>query len=314
MNVQGVYNLDGGTFRTMDVQAFAARSRAVFAEHGHDLDIDIVAGADVVAALKRAAEGAADALLVGGGDGTVSAAAAAAWREGKALAALPAGTMNLFARALALPLDLDLALAALADGNVEAVDIATANGQPFIHQFSVGYHPRVVRLRNGYSYSSRLGKIAASARAMWEVGSRPRRFPVQCAVDGESSPQKLAALSVSNNPMQPGVPPIAASLNEGKLALYRSDDVRMATLLRLLADMIMGRSFAQSWVDVQLGREIVVTFPKLKAKALAVVDGELQALEREIRFEIHPGALKVLAPRAAAEVPSRPDAATKTAA
>jgi electron transport complex protein RnfE len=63
------------------------------------------------------------------------------------LAILPAGTMNLFARAMKVPLVLEEALEAIADGEVGAVDIATANGRPFVHQFSVGIHARLVRIR-----------------------------------------------------------------------------------------------------------------------------------------------------------------------
>src|SRR5690606_18763132 len=106
-----------------------------------------------------------DVVLAGGGDGTVSAAAGALMETGKALAVLPAGTMNLFARGLGIPLDLEDAVAALATGTVRAVDIATVNGRPFIHQFSVGLHSELIQRREAMSYSSRPGKIRASVMA-----------------------------------------------------------------------------------------------------------------------------------------------------
>ena len=85
----------------------------------------------------------------------------------KALAILPAGTMNLFARSLGIPLTLDAAVQSFADGKVQAVDIATANGQPFVHQFSIGMHAKLVHLREKMDFGSRLGKIRASARAAY---------------------------------------------------------------------------------------------------------------------------------------------------
>jgi diacylglycerol kinase family enzyme len=67
-----------------------------------------------------------DVMLAAGGDGTVSTAAGIALATGMPLAVLPAGTMNLFARALQLPLDLSAAMEAIAGGEIGAVDIATA--------------------------------------------------------------------------------------------------------------------------------------------------------------------------------------------
>src|SRR5690606_39913243 len=68
-------------------------------------------GSDVAAALRKAATtDGVDAILAGGGDGTISTAAGIAYETGMPLAVLPAGTMNLFARALKVPLVLDEAL------------------------------------------------------------------------------------------------------------------------------------------------------------------------------------------------------------
>ena len=101
-------------------------------------------------------------MLAGGGDGTISAAAARLMNSKKALAILPAGTMNLFARGLGIPQTLDAALESFADGEVIAVDMASANGRPFVHQFSIGMHARMVQLRQKMAFGSRLGKMRAS--------------------------------------------------------------------------------------------------------------------------------------------------------
>ncbi len=44
MHFIGVFNRDGGTFRTTDMDAFAARAVEIFAAAGHDLDARIVEG------------------------------------------------------------------------------------------------------------------------------------------------------------------------------------------------------------------------------------------------------------------------------
>src|SRR5690606_37519280 len=129
--------------RTMDLDAFCDDARARVAAHDHQLECRAVAGDEVEAALRRAAtSNSVDAIMAGGGDGTISAAARIAYETDMPLAVLPAGTMNLFARALKVPLVLEEALEAIAGGEVGAVEIATANDRAFVHQFGVGIHAR----------------------------------------------------------------------------------------------------------------------------------------------------------------------------
>jgi diacylglycerol kinase family enzyme len=157
MKLVGFFNRDGGTFRTTDMEAYERRAEAIFREAGHDFDAIVFSGKEIVPAMQRTARwGNIDGIVAGGGDGTISAAASIAWRNGIALGVVPAGTMNLFARSLRVPLDIWQALETLAFGEVDRVDIASANGRPFIHQFSAGLHARMVRYRNSYSYRSRL--------------------------------------------------------------------------------------------------------------------------------------------------------------
>src|SRR4051812_31452565 len=104
MRFAAVLNRDGGTLRTIDLSAFSDRMRQTLESAGHSIDIDIVAGKEIVAALDKAASRrGVDVVLAGGGDGTISAAAARLMNKKKALAVLPAGTMNLFARGLGIP-------------------------------------------------------------------------------------------------------------------------------------------------------------------------------------------------------------------
>ncbi|TIS94759.1 MAG: diacylglycerol kinase family lipid kinase, partial [Mesorhizobium sp.] len=104
MKFAAVLNRDGGTLRTTDISAFSDRMHQTLDAAGHSLSIDIVAGKDVVVTLDNAvSRRSVDVVLAGGGDGTISAAAARLMGKKKALAILPAGTMNLFARGLGIP-------------------------------------------------------------------------------------------------------------------------------------------------------------------------------------------------------------------
>ena len=56
MRIQAIFNRDGGTFRTTDMEAYARHAEKVFAEAGHHLDCDIVEGGDIEMPLTRCAE------------------------------------------------------------------------------------------------------------------------------------------------------------------------------------------------------------------------------------------------------------------
>jgi diacylglycerol kinase family enzyme len=77
---------------------------------------------------KRAIQETVDLVVVAGGDGTVRVVCAELARSGIPVAVLPAGTGNLLARNLGIPLDLYAALAALLDGTERRIDSVQVEG------------------------------------------------------------------------------------------------------------------------------------------------------------------------------------------
>ena len=302
MHFVGVLNKDGGTFRTMDMQAFRREVEAVFTSHGHSIDCRIVPGRDVSAALDRAAgEARVDVLLAGGGDGTISSAAAAAFRTGIPLAVLPAGTMNLFARTLGIPPVLSDALEALAGGTFSKADIATANGRPFVHQFGVGVHARLVRIRDGLTYHSRIGKMLASVRAVGATIVRPPRFQAEVLTPRGIERWEASSIEVSNNPVGDWHIPYADTHDLGVLGVYIAKPMSEWTLAKLMVAVLFGRWRTHPDVSERETRELVLVFPRRKRSAKAVVDGELIDLEDRVELKIHPGALTVVVPASPSE-------------
>lgn len=297
MHFIGVFNQDGGTFRTMNLGGFTEEARRVFAEHGHELECRIVAGRGLRAALEAAAaDPQAEALLVGGGDGTVAAAAGVCFRAGLPLAILPGGTMNLFARALRLPLDLANALPAMAAGRVRSVDIATANGRPFVHQYSVGIHARLVRLRETRHYHSRWGKMLASVGATVVAVSQPLTFDVEIVTPRRLERRRVSGISVSNNILAEGHYPHADAIDQGVLGIYVIAPMASPKMAGFWVSMLLGRWKDNPALSEQQVQRVSLRFPRRKASALALLDGELVGLDERVDIEIHPLALKVVVP------------------
>ncbi len=295
MKLIGFFNRDGGTFRTTDMEAYERRAEAVFREAGHDFDAIVFSGKEIVPAMERAARrDDIDGIVAGGGDGTISAAASIAWKNGVALGVVPAGTMNLFARSLRVPLDIWEALETLAFGEVDHVDIASANGRPFVHQFSAGLHARMVRYRNSYTYRSRLGKMRASARAAFGVVLNPPEFEVDFEAAGVRERRRVSAVSVSNNPFGENALLYADSLTSGELGFYTAKPLKPLGVARLAIDLLRGKVRENADVMIMHPAEVNLHFPRLRAKANCVIDGELLPLERDVALKLHPGELKVL--------------------
>jgi diacylglycerol kinase family enzyme len=296
MRVIGVLNRDGGALKTTDLDALATRAAGIFRAQGHELEVRVVGGSELMAELKRAA-GEAELLLAGGGDGTISAAAAVAFERGVPLAVLPAGTMNLFARSLGIPLALDAALQALAAGSVCPADIATVNGRPFVHQVSVGIHPKLVKLRDALSYRTKVGKMIASGRAALGVMFNPPSFVAEIRTAHGLERRRLAGISISNNPLDEGHLPIPDRLDRGLLGIYLVKTLTLRAMLQLAFGLLRGKFRSLPQIVDKEAQEATVRFPLKKRGALAALDGELIPLPDQMVFKIEPGALRVVIPR-----------------
>lgn len=297
MKIHAVFNRDGGTFRTTDMEDYCRRAKAIFADHGKDFSCDIVGGDDMTAALEKVARREdLDAMLAGGGDGTISAAAGICWKQEMPLGIVPAGTMNLFARALRLPLDIYEVLEVLASAEIGNADIATANGRPFVHQYSVGLHPRMVRFRNSYEFASRLGKIRASVRAAIGVILDPPIFSAECEIDGKRERRRVSAISVSNNPFGDDPLLFADRVDQGRLGVYVAPALTPSGVARLVADILRRKRRENPDLDERTASSVTLRFPRFNRRHHAVVDGELIPLAQEVSLEIHAGELQVLMP------------------
>ena len=300
MQVLAILNRDGGTLKTTDLDGFGDHLRSA----GHSFDITVSSGTEIGKALEDAAANPeVDIILAGGGDGTISSATAMAWKSGKALGVIPAGTMNLFARSIGIPLDIMEAATALAEGEIEACDIATANGRAFVHQFSVGMQPRMVKERNARTYNSRLGKMLASVYATLGIFARPPSFKATVTLDdqqqagGKPVMQKLSMIAISNNLYGENHMPYADSLNGGVLGIYRAGALKTGSSVKLVSDLMTGTWRTNPDFSEDIAREAKLTFPHLKRSAHAVIDGELIKLAPEVVVKTHPGALNILVPK-----------------
>ena len=168
MGIVVLLNRGGGTLSQMpDAKETVA---AAFAAAGLDVDIELIDGGDCEVRARAVAERGDALLVVGGGDGTISAAASALVGTETSLGILPLGTLNHFARDLGIPTELEEAAKLIAAGHERRVDVAEMNDRLFINNSAIGLYPLMVVDRDTQQKrlgrSKRLAMLVASARTL----------------------------------------------------------------------------------------------------------------------------------------------------
>lgn len=301
MNIIAVLNVAGGTMRCLDVADVTRRLEEGLAGKGHTVQVEAMEPGRLGAVLEKiAGRKDVDALLIGGGDGTVSSAAAALAGSEVALGVLPLGTMNLFARDLKVPLDLDSAIAALAEGEIESIDLGQVNGTLFVNHCSIGLHPWMIRHREHQQKWIGRRKWFAMGRAWMRALKRFPRVDIEMRVGGERRHLRTNVLIIVNNPFREGAGPIPGHehLDEHALAVYVAKSASRLGLVRLILNATMGHWSTNPMLDSFVTPSITLTRRRRKT-VRASIDGETRAVTAPLVAKSLPAALKVLKPKAA---------------
>lgn len=277
------------------------RVRAALANAGVDATVCMSNGGDAVAIARRAAaDPSFDVVVAAGGDGTVSAVAGVLAGTDKALAILPLGTLNHFAKDLGIPTDLDEAARALAAAAPRAVDVGEVNGRVFVNNSSVGVYPRVVRKREQLRslLGAWIGKWAAMALATVDVLLRLTPLSIRIQWDGGDVLRRTTFVFVGNNRYDTAVLTTQrrAFLDRGILGVYVGNERTRLALLRLGVRGLLGH-IDSSDVEALEVRSLTLTSRRRRVAPVAL-DGEVVRLATPIRYRIRAGALRVLAPAA----------------
>ena len=256
---------------------------------------------DISAASRAAAASSERIVIAAGGDGTISAVAAALAGTEKILGILPVGTLNHFAKDLRIPLDLEAAVGTIMNGKVAALDVGEVNGRVFINNSSLGLYPQIVSRRQAQQQRLARGKWPAF---FWAVIQALRRFPfldLHITFEGREIFRRTAFLFVGNNEYEIAGFNLGsrARIDAGKLGLYLTHRTGRFGLFRLAFHALLGRVDQAKDFDVFGLTEARIE--TRKRHLLVALDGEVERMETPLRYRIRPAALQVLVPREKAE-------------
>ena len=281
-------NARAGTLIDIGAARMVEEIRSVLKPHCQRLDVRLLAPREMRQAIADAAIGSHDTVIIGGGDGSVSAAAAA-FAGNKVLGVLPFGTMNLLARDLGMPTNPQAAVAALANAAPRQIDLAEVNGRPFHTLSGLGFFSHMARAREevrGHPFGRLAGVLLAWFRAL----RRTAPFDIDIVIDGQRERVTALAALVTNNRFAPDWR--RAQLDEGVLEMHIVEDQGTLTKLKAGAALLTGAWRAEPGIRNLMARDITVA--SARRHTHASTDGELLRERLPLRYRALPGALTVL--------------------
>lgn len=294
MPVSVVINRGGGAVASdPDIADTVARA---LAEAGITAEVALVGGKDIVARCTAAAERGDPLVIVGGGDGTVSAAATALIGTRTALGILPLGTLNHFARDLGIPLKIDAAAKLIAEGRRRSVDVGELNGELFINNSAIGLYPLMVidrdLQRQRLGRSKRLAMLVASLRTLARFDHQRLRLTVN---DADKASVDTPLLFVGNNDyrLDLGAAGRRENLADGRLCVFVMRKKTRRGLVAASIRALFGRSRADDMVELDDVQKLRVD--SRRSRLRVSLDGEVARLQPPLRYEIRKRALRVIA-------------------
>lgn len=244
---------------------------------------------DVQAVLRSAAEHA-EVLGIGGGDGTVAAAAEIAVEAGVPLAVFPAGTFNHFAKDIGCDTAAKT-VAAIQEGTVSCVDMVCLNEkQMVINTASIGAYPRFVQTREKLEH--KIGKPLAGIYAMFHTLRRDK--PVRITYDNKTLQTSLFFLGNSTYLPSGFAPSRRTRMDDGLIDVRILETGRRFSRLRILTGLALGRLVRSPLYHELRVPEFAFTSPD--GPTVLALDGEVGTELEEASFSAQYRVLPVFRP------------------
>lgn len=292
MRAMIIFNPQAGQMEVLERELRAATS--VWTTRGWQLDVQATAGpGDAVRLAMGASNACYDLVVAAGGDGTINEVVNGIAGSKTALATLPLGTMNVWARELGLPLQLRAAAEAMLDWHIRPIDLGRANGRYFLLMAGVGLDAEIT-LGVQPAVKRRFGVLAYVLSTL-QVALRVRGTRARMLIDGKRVKGPVLMVVIGNSQLYAGLFKIThrASIDDGLLdvCVIRGDNL-LSALRHFIS--ILRRSYSHDpEISYYRARSVYIrSRPALPVQ----VDGETFS-QTPMTFDIAPAALRALLPQ-----------------
>jgi diacylglycerol kinase (ATP) len=233
-----------------------------------------------------------DLVIIGGGDGTLNAAADALIETGLPLGILPLGTANDLARTLGIPADLGAAGRVIAAGRTRRIDLGRVNGKHFFNVASLGLSVQIARELDA-DVKRRFG-VLGYPLTVWRVLRGRDTFRARIRCDQARLRLRAMQISIGNGRHYGGGMTIAAdaAIDDGRLDLVSVAPQRLWELILSLPALRWGRHERAERIRHWRCREIEIR----TARPIPInTDGEVTT-RTPARIVVVPKAISVFVP------------------
>jgi diacylglycerol kinase (ATP) len=239
-----------------------------------------------------------DLVIGAGGDGTIRSVADVLAHTGIPLGLVPAGTGNLLARNMDLPLEEGDAIDVALDGQPRPIDLVRITvddraPEHFAVMAGIGVDAMIMDETNE-DLKDKVGSAAYFVAAAKALGRLPIRLKVQ--LDNNRPVRRHAMLCVIGNVgrLQGNLTLIpGASPDDGLLDLYIASPHRFRHWLKLALRLITRRAKKDDQVDQRKGKSVRII---IDGKDNYQLDGDVVGESTTLFAEIQPGALAICVP------------------
>jgi|Deesub1362A_J573_1020465.scaffolds.fasta_scaffold01140_8 YegS/Rv2252/BmrU family lipid kinase len=238
-----------------------------------------------------------DLLIVVGGDGTVHEAVnglLASKNRETALAVIPSGSGNDFAKMIGMPKKIPLAVERILEGKVKYVDVGKINESYFVNSLGIGFDARVAHLTNKIKNEVKKSGLLLYLTSLFQILRKDfHTHEVQISIDEGVLKSKNITLIAANMGKTYGggfkITPLARN-DDGYIDVCVVDSLTRNQILLRLPFVILGKHLWMKKVHYYKARKLII---KSKKELPAHLDGEL-IKTREFTVKIIPRALKVV--------------------
>jgi diacylglycerol kinase (ATP) len=296
-----IYNPRSGTH---DVQAQLSPALEVFREYGWHVEVQGTRHAgDVQQLAAEAVRCQYDVVLVAGGDGSLNEAANALANSEVALAILPTGTANVWARQIGVPIPAPLYNTQLADaarsicgGLIRPIDLGRTNERYFLLWSGAGLDAYVTsKIEPRPPWVKRWGVAGYGVRALWHaLQYRGTRMTIELD-DRPPLHDRALMVLVSNIQLYAGIvrPSPEARVDDGWLDVCIFEGTSFAYTVRHFASIALELSAQNPQLINLRCRQIRVS---AKQPTAVHVDAEPIGVT-PIDVQVAPRALRVIVPQ-----------------